>query len=321
MAVAAEVGFRMRPLALSVLCLFAAMGLKAATYYVTAAGLGGEPDYEKRFQMWAADIDKTLRSTNPGAKVTTLSGADATRAKLEAALADVARQAAPEDAFVLMLIGHGAFDGEEYKFNLPGPDISAAQLASCLRGIRAERQLVVDMTSASGAAQQALAQKNRIVITATQSGNERNATLFPRFWIQALHDPGADTDKSGGVSALEAFRYASQKTAEFYETEKRIATEHAVLDDTAQGKGVRNPSPDNSEGRLAASFPLLPLASESATQANTPEKRKLLARKEQLETAIDRLKYQKAAIPEAEYKKQIGLLLLDLARTQAELDK
>jgi hypothetical protein len=123
------------------------------------------------------------------------------------------------------------------------------------------------------------------------------------------------------VSALEAFRYASQKTAEFYETEKRIATEHAVLADTAQGKGVRNPSPDNSEGRLAASFPLLPLASESATQANTPEKRKLLARKEQLETAIDRLKYQKAAIPEAEYKKQIGLLLLDLARTQAELDK
>ena len=311
----------MRPIALSIICLFVAMGLQAATFYVTSAGLGGEPDYDKRFQMWAADIDKTLRSTEPGANVTTLSGADATRVKLEAALADVARQATPEDAFVLMLIGHGTFDGEEYKFNLPGPDISAAQLANCLRGIRAERQLVVNMSSASGAALPSLAKKNRIVITATQSGNERNATLFARFWIQALHDPGADTDKSGGVSALEAFRYASQKTSEFYETEKRIATEHAVLDDTAQGKGVRNPSPQNGEGMLAAGFPLLPLGSGTTTQANTPAKRKLLAHKEQLETAIDRLKYQKAAIPEDEYKKQIATLLLELARTQAELDQ
>src|SRR6185312_9368705 len=163
MAVTAEVGFRMRPIALSIICLFAAMGLHAATFYVTASGLGGEPDYDKRFQMWAADIDKTLRSTEPGANVTTLSGADATRVKLEAALTHVARQATPEDAFVLMLIGHGTFDGEEYKFNLPGPDISAAQLANCLRGIRAERQLVVNMSSASGAALPSLAKKNRIV--------------------------------------------------------------------------------------------------------------------------------------------------------------
>jgi len=72
---------------------------------------------------------------------------------------------------------------------------------------------------------------------------------------------------------------------------------------------------------LAAGFPLLPLGSGTTTQANTPAKRKLLAHKEQLETAIDRLKYQKAAIPEDEYKKQIATLLLELARTQAELDQ
>ena len=29
-----------------------------------------------------------------------------------------------------MLIGHGTFDGVEYKFNLVGPDITAAELAA-----------------------------------------------------------------------------------------------------------------------------------------------------------------------------------------------
>ena len=32
---------------------------------------------------------------------------------------------------MLILIGHGSFDGDEYKFNLVGPDISAAELAAC----------------------------------------------------------------------------------------------------------------------------------------------------------------------------------------------
>ena len=38
-------------------------------------------------------------------------------------MAAVARDAKAEDDFVLMLIGHGSFDGVEYKFNLVGPDV------------------------------------------------------------------------------------------------------------------------------------------------------------------------------------------------------
>ena len=54
------------------------------------------------------------------------------------------------DALVLMLIGHGSFDGVDYKINLPGPDLSAIELAGLLDRIPAGRQLVVNMTSASG---------------------------------------------------------------------------------------------------------------------------------------------------------------------------
>jgi hypothetical protein len=46
------------------LILFLAAGAlsHAATYYVTVAGLGGEPEYEQRFSGWAKDIDKLLKA-------------------------------------------------------------------------------------------------------------------------------------------------------------------------------------------------------------------------------------------------------------------
>ena len=141
----------------------------------------------------------------------TLKGADATRAKMEAALNKIAAQAKPQDAFVLMMIGHGTFDGTEYKFNLPGPDISGTELAALLNRIPAGRQLVVDMTSASGGAVSALKKDNRTIITATKSGTEKNATVFARFWVEALRDPAADVDKNETISALEAFQYAREE--------------------------------------------------------------------------------------------------------------
>jgi hypothetical protein len=220
-----------------------------------------------------------------------------------------------------MLIGHGSFDGYEYKINLPGPDLSAAELAALLDKVPITRQLVVNMTSASGASRAALEKSNRVVITATKTGSEKNATIFARYWVEALRDPAADADKNEVISALEAFRYAEQKTAKFYESQKRLSTEHATLGDSGKGQAARAPSSDNGQGLLAARFTLLHLGAAQSATAATPEKQKLLARKEQLEQQIDALKYQKAALPEDQYKKQLSALLLDLARTQAELDK
>jgi hypothetical protein len=300
---------------------FLAVGsLHAATFYVTVAGLGGEPDYEQRFTSQAQEIDKLLHAPPGDAKVTTLQGAQATKVNLQNALAQVARDAKPNDAFVLMLIGHGSFDGYDYKINLPGPDISAVELASMLDRIGCTRQLVVNMTSASGGSRAALEKPNRVVITATKSGNEKNATVFARFWVEALRDPSADTDKNETVSALEAFIYADAKTAQFYETQKRLATEHAILEDTGQGDGERKPSPENGQGLKAAQFAMLRIGA-AQTAASSPEKKALLEKRDLLEEQIDKLKYEKAAMAADDYKKQLQDLLLQLAKTQAELDK
>lgn len=291
----------------------------ATTYYVTIAGLGGEPDYEQRFSSLAQEIDK-LVSSNPDSKVTTLSGPKATKAQIQTAFGQIAKDSKPSDALVVMLIGHGGFDGFEYKINLPGPDLSGVELAALLDRIPTPRQLIVNMTSASGGSRAALEKQGRVVITATKSGSEKNATVFARYWVEALRDPAADTDKNESVTALEAFNYASEKTAQFYDSQKRLATEHPMLEDTGQGDGARKPSPENGQGLLASRFTLLRLGSTQLA-ATTPEKKALLDKREELEQAIDKLKYEKAALPPDQYKQQLADLLLQLAKTQAELDK
>jgi hypothetical protein len=131
-----------------VLC--ACVSAQAAPYYVTVAGLGGEPDYEQRFTALAKDLDKLFKAAASDAHVYTLTGSDATKAHLTDTLGKSRARPKPDDEFTLILIGHGSYDGEEYKFNLPGPDISGEELASLCDRIPAKRQLIVNTTSASG---------------------------------------------------------------------------------------------------------------------------------------------------------------------------
>ena len=296
----------------------AALDVHAATYYVIVAGLGGEPDYDQRFTAAATDLDRAFHSGGSTAHVTTLSGVKATADGLRDALGSVAKQAKPEDDFVLILIGHGTFDGIEYKFNLVGPDLTASQIAALCDRIPSRRQLIVDTTSASGGAISAFERPGRAVIAATKSGMEKNATVFSRYWVEAFQDPSADTDHSESVSALEAFAYAARKTAAFYDSQKRLATEHAVFNDTGSGEAVREAG--GGQGNLLASFTLLRLGA-AAQAANDPAKRALLDKKDELEQKIDTLKYQKPAMDPADYKKQLTQALLELAHVQEELDK
>jgi hypothetical protein len=300
--------------------VFSSRAAQAAPYYVTVAGLGGEPDYEQRFTALAKDLDKLFKAAASDAHVYTLTGTDSTKAHLTDMLAQIAREAKAEDEFTLVLIGHGSYDGEEYKFNLPGPDISGEDLAILCDRIPAKRQLIVNTTSASGGSIGALQRSGRIVIAATKTGTEKNATVFARYWVDALRDGSADTDKNESISALEAFVYADRKTAAFYELQKRLATEHAVFEDTGKKEAVRAASTESGEGQLAASFVVLRLGAAQKA-ANDPAKRALLEKKEELERKIDLLKYQKAAMSADDYKKQLSDALLELAKTQEDLDK
>ncbi len=292
--------------------------MRAATYYVTVAGLGGEPDYEQRFTGQAKDLDKAFKSAGSTAHVYTLTGAQATAAQLRSTVSTIAQQATANDDFVLILIGHGSFDGAEYKFNLVGPDLSAGELATLCDRIPARRQLIVDTTSASGGAVSALERSGRAVIAATKAGTEKNATVFGRYWVEALQDPSADTDKNESLSAMEAFVYAAKKTAAFYDSQKRLATEHAVFDDIGRGDPVREAG--NGQGQSLSNFTILRFGAAQKA-ASDPAKQALLAKKEDLEQKIDTLKYGKAAMDPGDYRRQLTAALLELAQVQEGLDK
>lgn len=278
---------------LLLLCCCAAGAAERALF---VAGLGGEPDYEQRFQSLAREAAKLTGGE-------ALVGAQATKKALREAIARVAAELGEDDVFVLALIGHGTYDGLEYKFNVPGPDLAASELRAWLDVVKA-RQVVVLASSAGGAALKELAHPRRAVFAATRSGMEKNAVVFPRYWVEALRDPLADTDKNESVSAAEAFRYAVQKTAAFYEAQKRIATEHAAMEDPA---GV---------GRTA-------LVRYGAAQAAlaTPAKRALLEQRERIEIEIEKLKREKAAMPVSEFKKRLEALLVALAALQEEIER
>jgi hypothetical protein len=298
--------------------VFAALAAHAESYYLVVAGLGGEAEYEQRFSGWASDLTKLLK-TEANSKVETLSGKDATKANIEAKMREITASSKADDEFVLLLIGHGTFDEQDYKFNIPGPDISAKELGALLDKVPA-RQAVILMTSSSGGAIPVLQKPKRVVVTATKSGTEKNATIFARYFIEALRDKEADTDKSEILTVEEAFHYAEQKTAKFFEAQKRLATEHAVIEDVGKGEGVKDPSPENGEGLIAGRFPLLHLGSVAAL-VNDPEKQKLLKHKEELEANIDELKYEKASMALPQYRQQMQEYLVDLAKTQEALDK
>ena len=302
------------------LLLFVALPARPATYFVTVAGLGGETDYEQRFTAAATELDHILKSSGSEAHVYTLTGVNSTRQHIQDTLGQITRDAKPEDDFVMILIGHGSFDGIEYKFNLPGPDVSASELATWCDRIPAKRQLIVNTTSASGGSIAALDRPGRAVIAATKTGTEKNATVFARYWVEALRDPTSDVNKNDAISAIEAFDYASAKIAAYYDSGKRLATEHAVFEDTGKHESVRAASTETGEGLFLSNFTLVRIGSAQKAFAD-PAKRALLAKKEELEQKIDALKYQKAAMAPDDYQQQLTQALVELARVQQEIDK
>lgn len=286
---------------------------------VLVIGAAGEPEYGAQFAAWA---DLWKQAAARGGLQTTVIGADPEhpeldRTRLLAALTnEVAR---PNGELWLVFLGHGTYDGRTAKFNLRGPDISAGDLAAALQPSR--RPLaIIDCASASGPFIHALSGPGRVIVTATRSGYEVNATRFGSYLAKAIADPSADLDKDGQTSLLEAFLLASREVAQFYKEAGRLATEHALLDDNGDGLGtpadwfrgvraVKTAAGGKAvDGVRAQQFVLVRSAAEDKL---APADR---ARRDELEVQLAKLRARKAGMPEAEYYQQLKGMLLEIAR-------
>ncbi len=217
----------------------------------------------------------------------------------------------------LVMIGHGTFDGIDAKFNLEGPDLSAAHLVALLRGFT-RPVVVVHCASASGAFLSALKAPNRVVVTATKSGFEQNYTRFGRAMAAAIGDVESDLDHDGQVSLLEAFLSAAHRVSDFYKSEGRMLTEHPLLDDNGDGKGTpaewyRGVRPAKKSGDGVALDGLrahqIHLVANARDRALTPEVRD---KRDALEFEIFKLRDKKPELGEAAYYGRLEKLLLEL---------
>lgn len=282
--------------------LAVAPAAQAELYYLIVGGLGGEASYDEAFAGYAESLaEAALRTVGEESRVAVLAGADASRDALRASLADLAEQTGETDSLAVFLVGHGSYDGQRYKFNLPGPDIDGNELGALLAAVPARTQLIVNATSASGAVLEDWSADNRTVITATRSGAERNATRFAEHWAAALSSDESDLDKNNVITAREAFDYAARKVADSYESEGTLATEHPQI-----------------AGDAAARFDVARLV---ARVADTPRMQALIDELDSLEEQIAALRLRRNELAVDDYQAQLQALLVELALVQQQIDE
>jgi hypothetical protein len=286
---------------------------------IVVVGAPGSEDYRSQFETWAGQWQTAAIAGDAEFCSIGVAETNATpdRELLEAALGALDPVSGP--AVWLVLIGHGTYGGEEPKFNLRGPDVTAAELSTWFGSWR--RPLaIIQCASASGPFLAALSGTNRVVITATQSGHEQNFARFGEYIAAAIAEPSADLDKDGQTSLLEAFLVSSQRVAEFYEFEGRLATEHALLDDNGDRLGT---PPDWFEGVRAvkqAAAGALPDGLRahqfhlvrSERERGLPESFRLT--RDQLELELETLRARKADLDPTLYYVRLEELMLRLAR-------
>jgi len=282
------------------------------THLLVVTGVPGDEEHAKQFEKWAtAFVDAAKKKDAvPEANITVLADRAATKEGVEAAFAKLGSRVKPTDAVVVLLIGHGSFNGTQAAFNLPGPDLTAPDWARLLGRLPSQRVAFIDTSSASGAFLPAVAAPGRVVITATKTGGERNETVFPEFFVAAFADPAADRDRNGHVSLAEAFEYAKAKVVQSFQQKGLLLTEHATLD-------------DGGEGQLAAQMYLGIGRAETVLTADTsdPAMKKLVDEKDAIDQQIAALKLRKSGMPDAQYEAQMEKLLTELAlKTKAIRD-
>lgn len=289
-----------------------ARALAQDSHLLVIVGVGGDEEHTTKFNKWAGQVvDAAKKRGLADANVvylgerteldTTRMKGRATRETVIKAFGDLATRAKANDEVFILLIGHGSFDGRTAAFNLPGPDLTADDYKPLLDKLRLQKVAFVNTTSSSGAFLEPLAGANRTIVTATKTGGERNEPRFAEYFIEALAGDGADRDRNGRVSVQEAFDYARQKVTAAYEKDGNLLSEHAALNDGAEGK-------------LAGAQFLAPQRSRSTEMANAdPALRALVEQRDTLEREIAELRLKKDSLEPARYEEQLEKLLTDLA--------
>lgn len=297
-------------------------------FLLVVVGLAGDPEHGKTFLAWGEKLAQASSQLGiPAERVVYLAdGAPegaagvsgrATRDEIAKAIDKFAAAAGPEDLVFITLIGHGTFDGKAAKFNLPGPDMAAADFDALLKKLPTKQIVFVNTASSSGPFVAELSAPGRTIVTATRNGAEQFATLFGGYFVDALTSEAADADKNKRVSVLEAFDFAKAETARAYEREGFLATEHALLDDDGNKEGSQTPAMTGPDGKVAAVLSLGVTGGDSLP--SDPKIRALYEERRELERRIESLRLLKENMDPARYASELEKLATEIALKTREI--
>ena len=300
------------------------------TQLLIISGLGGERQYSDAFYEWSVTLadaahkrhgltreQVTYLAEDPARDSARIQG-KSTAPEIRAAIRTIAQRTAPGDQVFIVLIGHGSSTGDDSKFSMPGADLGTKEFAALLDSLPGRKVAFVNASSASGEFVPALSAPGRAIVTATKTGFERNEVLFPRFFVRAFAADGADSDKDGRVSLLEAFDYARTEVARSYEEANKLQTEHALIEDNGDKTGSGKPEPRKGDGAVAQGMFLAPAISAAAAAAD-PKLAALYKEKKVIEDRITELRRMKDVMRPDEYETQLEKLLVDLALKTQEI--
>ena len=297
-------------------------------FLLIVVGLSGDPEHGELFHKWGSALAAASEKVGvtpdrlvylADAKEDDARGSGrATREEIDKAVAAFAKAAAPDDVVYVVLLGHGTYDGQTARFNLPGRDMTPADFNTLLRRLPTRNLVFVNTASASAPFVEELSGPGRTIVSATRTGAQQFTTLFGGYFVEAFSTESADADKNGRLSMLEAFRYAKAEVTRAYEREGLLATEHALLDDNGDKTGSQDPMPTGPDGKLAAALSL-GSAADAAPLPDDPRLRALHLERRDLERRVEALRLLKDSMPPARYASELERRLTDLALKTREI--
>ncbi len=310
-----QAGMRERILLLTaILCLGGVSVVESSdTSLLILEGIWGEQRYENNFRELAQGWEKA--GEEAGFIVARVSEAEG-EVSPKAIFFDKIKRA-PAGPLWVVFIGHGAFDGRQAKLQIQGLDITEQELVEAFAD-RGGELVFLHLGSASGGLVKKLSGEGRVIITATQSYQQRSFAYFTEFFTASLvgdRASNSDLDENGRVSLLEAFLAASQGTEAHYKSLDRLTTEHALLDDNGDGLGSRAEWFDGTTLRRAPSVFLANPDGDRANLIEWPTKKgesALTHRERTIILEIKKLHRQKETLDENEYYRQLEALARSL---------
>lgn len=271
-------------------------------FMLIIVGLSGDPEHAELFLKWGNTLTtNAVQLGVPRDRIQQLNE-QSTKEDVEKALDGIAKKSAADDVVFIVLIGHGSFAGGVAKFNLKGPDMTAADFNVLLKRIPSQHVVFVDTASSSGPFKDELAGPGRTIISATRNGAEQYDTVFPGLFIDAFASDAADVDKNHRVTIQEAYDYATREVTRAYERLGLLATEHSVIDDA---------------GKLAGTFALG--TAGAGEMPSDPKLRALYIERREMEQRVEALKVLKSSMEPARYAAELERLVTDLARKGREI--